>query len=130
MMQLICYLLPSVIAVWVTEIINKKNYNMKQWFYLYVLYVLFINLIIVTVLSTIYEGAEVYLSIAHFTNSLNMKYLAIALFLAVLLPFIFSFIKQTFAFNITIDIIDKDNIKEVKNGKTKKKKKSIKKSSK
>ena len=130
MMQLICYLLPSVIAVWVTEIINKKNYNMKQWVYLYVLYVLFINLIIVTVLSTIYEGAEVYLSIAHFTNSLNMKYLAIALFLAVLLPFIFSFIKQTFAFNITIDIIDKDNIKEVKNGKTKKKKKSIKKSSK
>lgn len=130
MMQLICYLLPSVIAVWVTEIINKKNYNMKQWFYLYVLYVLFINLIIVTVLSTIYEGAEVYLSIAHFTNSLNMKYLVIALFLAVLLPFIFSFIKQTFAFNITIDIIDKDNIKEVKNGKTKKKKKSIKKSSK
>lgn len=130
MMQLICYLLPSVIAVWVTEIINKKNYTMKQWFYLYVLYVLFINLIIVTVLSTIYEGAEVYLSIAHFTNSLNMKYLAIALFLAVLLPFIFSFIKQTFSFNITIDIIDKDNIKEVKNGKTKKKKKSIKKSSK
>ena len=130
MMQLICYLLPSVIAVWVTEIINKKNYNMKQWFYLYVLYVLFIKLIIVTVLSTIYEGAEVYLSIAHFTNSLNMKYLAIALFLAVLLPFIFSFIKQTFSFNITIDIIDKDNIKEVKNGKTKKKKKSIKKSSK
>lgn len=121
MMQLICYLFPSVLAVWVSEKINKKEYIGKQWFYTYVLYVLSINFIIVTILSTFFHGADVYLSFAHFTNSLNMKYLFISFPLAIFLPFAYSMITKTFALDVTIDSID---IRKTKNDKKKKQKKS------
>lgn len=121
MMQLICYLFPSVLAVWVSEKINKKEYTWKQWFYTYVLYVLSINFIIVTILSTLFHGADVYLSFAHFTNSLNMKYLLISLPLAIFLPFVYSMITKTFALDVTIDSID---MRKTKNDKKKKQKKS------
>ncbi|HIT11487.1 MAG TPA: hypothetical protein IAB58_01725 [Candidatus Pelethosoma merdigallinarum] len=123
MMQLICYLFPSVLAVWVSEKINKKEYTWKQWFYTYVLYVLSINFIIVTILSTLFHGADVYLSFTHFTNSLNMKYLLISLPLAIFLPFVYSMITKTFALDVTIDSIDMRKTKDDKKKKQKKSKK-------
>ena len=109
MIKFICNFIPAIIAVGFTEYIDKKRFSLKKCIYYYALYVLSINFIISTILSTLFAGAQIYLYDASFSNSLVVKYIGFSFILSVILPILFSFIKINFNFEFKIEKDLKDS---------------------
>ena len=119
MMQFICYFFPAIIAVWITEIFDKKNFELKQILYHFCMYTILINAIIFLILILFFNPEPSYLSPVGFSYAFTLKYLGFSLVLSIIIPFIFKIIKN----NINIDIDIEIEKKETKNGKENNKKK-------
>lgn len=123
MMQFICYVFPAILAVWITEAIRKDKYEIKEWIYHFCLYVMGINYSISFLLTTLFTGSSTYLSMAHFNHSLIVKYLSIAIVLAVFLPIVFTIIKHNFKFELVVENLNNKDVRKNKNEKKIKEKK-------
>ncbi len=117
MMQIICYIFPAVVAVWVTESIRKQQYQLKEWVYHYFIYVISINFLISLLLSTVFTGADVYLSMGHFTHSLIVKYLGLSMILSFVLPVLFTILRNNFQLNLFIEQVNNQDVRKKRNGK-------------
>lgn len=128
MIQFICLFFPSVLSVWIMERIQKRNFNLKEFIYYFILSIIFINLLIFLVIYIFSDSSIEYLSKETFTLLFSIKYLVLSFSLSLLFPIFFSIVKSNFDFSISIDENEKISKKlkkigdEKKNGTVKKNK--------
>lgn len=115
MMQFICYFFPAMIAVWMTEIFDKKNFELKQIIYHFCMYTILINAIIFLILILFFNPESSYLAPVGFSYAFTIKYLGFSLVLSIIIPFIFKIIKNNINIDIEIEKIEKKNDKKKKN---------------
>lgn len=109
--QLISYFFPSVIAVWITETLFKEDFKLKKFTYFFSLYTMIINLIMLCILVLFTETQTDYFSLEQqFGHTFTIKYLSIALTLAIILSHISKLIKNNI--NIKIDIQESNEKKK------------------
>jgi len=109
--QIISYFFPSVIAVWITETLFKEEFKLKKFTYFFSLYTIIINLIMLCALVLFTETQTDYFSLEQqFGHTFTIKYLSIALSLAIILSYISKIIKNNI--NIKFDIQDNNEKKK------------------
>ena len=102
MIQFICYFFPAIVAVWITEACMKENFNLKKFIYHYGMYTALINITIYMIITLFFSPVITYLTPESFTYNFTIKYLGIALLLAIALPIIYKIIKNRYNNHIAL----------------------------
>ena len=114
MIQFICYFFPAIVAVWITEACMKENFNLKKFIYHYGMYTALINITIYMIITLFFSPVITYLTPESFTYNFTIKYLGIALLLAIALPIIYKIIKNNISINIEQKEFEDENLEEKK----------------
>lgn len=102
MIQFICYFFPAIIAVWLTELFTKENFDLKKCIYHFCLYTIIINSIIYLIIALFFAPEVTYLPLQGFSYLFTIKYLAIALVLAFGIAFLYKIIKNNISISLEI----------------------------
>ncbi len=127
MIHIICYSLPAVIAMWIHEKLNKKDYNLKEFIYYFAFYTVIINLIIAALLTFFLQYPESALTEDVITQRFITKYLSLSMCVSIFLPVVITIFKKLFKIEISIDKLEISSKKEKGQTKTSEKKKTKKK---
>lgn len=118
MIQLICLFFPSAISVQIVEFLEKKKFNFKDVLFKWMLFVVCINLVILTLFYVVLDNANYLLNDSSFTNSFAFKYLITSVILSVILPIVYEIIRKNVSVNLEFkDYDDKSKTKRNKNDK-------------
>ncbi|NLA33275.1 MAG: hypothetical protein GX861_00140 [Tenericutes bacterium] len=97
-MFFISLFIPALIAVIIYSKIQNKKIDLTYFVIWYPIYLFGINYIIIFILVFLFEGANTVLVSEMFSNILSLKYMSLAIVLAVILPLAFSTIKINISF--------------------------------
>lgn len=120
-MEYILFLLPAILATGIYEKMFEEELTIKDFIYSIVIYTIAINFICFVVICNVLKRSSEAISTL-FVGSFVEKYLLLSVFLAVVLPLVFKYIKETF--RIRISVIEVNGNKKDENKKAKSKKHS------
>lgn len=126
MISLMCYCCPAILAIWMTECIRKENYVIKEWIYYFCLYMVSIHFVILLMLTKVFKHPDALLNTNQFTNLFSLKYLIISLVLVIILPILFTIIKENFHFEMVIETFNDQRVRSNQRGKKRSKKRTSK----
>ena len=108
MLELICYLMPSFIALNIHKYINKETDKTNLFIY-YGIYCTLVNLLSLLAVAIKHRKSSVSFDMM-ITPSFCVKYIMLSILLSIVLPYVIKIIKN----NIAIDIEVKRNEKKEK----------------
>lgn len=98
----LCILIPSIISVFIYEHVTKKRLNTRDSIFVFLLFVLFNNVIasvVCRLLFNIVESLEIHLSSF---PMFAVKYIIISLIISVILPVLYIFLEKNIIFKIEV----------------------------
>lgn len=113
MVSFICLFFPSFISVAVLNSLEKREQSIQSFLITYGSFATVINFIIFVILVTIFKDGQNILYTSYFILTFSVKYLAFAVALAALLPFLFEYLKQNISIKISVKSVSlkRDDIK-------------------
>lgn len=102
MVPFICLFLPAFISIAVLNSLEKREQSLQLFLISYASFVTAINSIIFVILVAFFKDGLDVLDSSYFILAFAAKYLFFAVILAVLLPFLFEYLKQNISLKISV----------------------------
>ena len=102
MVQFICLFMPSLLAVAVLTGLQKRKPDISYILLAYGSFVAAINLSVFFALAYVFHNSGYLLEGASFTNGFAVKYLSIAILLAILLPVVFEMVRRNISMSLSV----------------------------
>ena len=104
LLGIICLFFPAFIAVSVLNALQKRERQFSSFLAAYGSFVSVINLVMLLILVTIFHDKFDVFNETYFTLVFSLKYLILSVFISVISPFIFEYLRQNISLRFSVKL--------------------------